>query len=577
MADEDLGFLGQLGSMLKESAELAGNFGRIQDGIRTINNSFGESRQRFLEFSTAVSDGVADFVRLGGSAAELSKTIAEVGQGARRNVVASQESLQEIFATSKFLNQEVSVLVEQFAVVGVEMSNIAEGVEDSIGYVQSLGLNSVQIMGDVLNKIDLMNRFNFQDGVVGFTKMAAQASMLRFDMQVTADFAEKVLNPEGAIQMAAAFQRLGVASGDLVDPFILMDKSINDPQGLQDSLIEMTKQFTYFDEKTGNFRINPGGVRLMKELAETAGMSFEQFSKTALAAADLDRRLGDISFDIRGSEEDKMLVANMAKMGEGGRYEVQFRDETGKLQTESLDKLTQAQFELVKQQAEERPKTIEDIARSQLSTSEQMARDVAALPMRLSYALVGQEGLQRAIEFARTQEGRAADAAFSPGVLPTGEELRREFQNFGDVVGDSIMDLLKGQGSVEEVLETMKKATAEQTISFDVAQRYQNFLNKYNEANTQREERLQLARIGEQSDNRFPQWEEYQRTTSATMSETITGNVNVDGNFQINVSAPSTLTEQQVFTIFNSPEVKDNIYKIVKTKTEAAIKELNKK
>ena len=577
MADEDLGFLGQLGSMLKESAELAGNFGRIQDGIRTINNSFGESRQRFLEFSTAVSDGVADFVRLGGSAAELSKTIAEVGQGARRNVVASQESLQEIFATSKFLNQEVSVLVEQFAVVGVEMSNIAEGVEDSIGYVQSLGLNSVQIMGDVLNKIDLMNRFNFQDGVVGFTKMAAQASMLRFDMQVTADFAEKVLNPEGAIQMAAAFQRLGVASGDLVDPFILMDKSINDPQGLQDSLIEMTKQFTYFDEKTGNFRINPGGVRLMKELAETAGMSFEQFSKKALAAADLDRRLGDISFDIRGSEEDKMLVANMAKMGEGGRYEVQFRDETGKLQTESLDKLTQAQFELVKQQAEERPKTIEDIARSQLSTSEQMARDVAALPMRLSYALVGQEGLQRAIEFARTQEGRAADAAFSPGVLPTGEELRREFQNFGDVVGDSIMDLLKGQGSVEEVLETMKKATAEQTISFDVAQRYQNFLNKYNEANTQREERLQLARIGEQSDNRFPQWEEYQRTTSATMSETITGNVNVDGNFQINVSAPSTLTEQQVFTIFNSPEVKDNIYKIVKTKTEAAIKELNKK
>jgi hypothetical protein len=94
-------------------------------------------------------------------------------------------------------------------------------------------------------------------------------------------FAEKVLNPEGAIQMAAAFQRLGVASGDLVDPFILMDKSINDPKGLQDSLIEMTKQFTYFDEKTGNFRINPGGVRLMKELAETAGMSFEQFSKTA--------------------------------------------------------------------------------------------------------------------------------------------------------------------------------------------------------------------------------------------------------------------------------------------------------
>lgn len=574
MADEDLGFLANLKSMLKESTELAGNFGRIQDGITSINRSFGESRQRFLEFSTAVSDGVADFVRLGGSAAELSKTIAEVGQGARRNVVASQETLQEIFATSKFLGQEVNVIVEQFGVVGVEAANIAEGVEKSILYVQSLGLNSVQIMGDVLTKIDMMNRFNFQDGVVGFTKMAAQASMLRFDMQVTADFAEKVLNPEGAIQMAAAFQRLGVATGDLVDPFVLMDKSINDPQGLQDSLIEMTKQFTYFDEETKNFRINPGGVRLMKELAETAGISFEQFSKTALAAADLDRRLGEISFDVRGSEEDKMLVANMAKMGEGGRYEVQFRDETGKLQTESLDKLSQAQFELIKKQAEERPKTMEDIARSQLSTSDIISRDIAALPMRLSYALAGQEGLQRAMEYGRTEETRIANAAFTPGVLPTGEELRKEFQNFGDVVGDSIMDLLKGKGSVEEVLATMKKATEEQTLSFDVAQRYQNFLNKYNEQNTKREETLSMARIGEQTDTRYQNWENYQRQTSTT--ETITGNVNVDGNFKIDVNAPTNLTEQQIFTIFNSPEVKDNIYKIVKVKAEAAIKELTK-
>ena len=575
MADEDLGFLGNLKSLIGESADLAGNIGRIQDGITTINRSFGESRARFLEFSTAVSDGVADFVRLGGSAEELSKTIAEVGEGARRNVVASQESLQEIFATSKFLTKDVNFLVEQFGSVGVELSNIGEGVEESVGYVQSLGLNAVQIMGDVVNKVDMMNRFNFQDGVVGFTKMAAQASMLRFDMQVTSDFAEKVLNPEGAIQMAAAFQRLGVASGDLVDPFMLMEKSINDPKGLQDSLIEMTKQFTYFDEETKNFKINPGGVRLMKELAETAGMSFEQFSKTALAASDLDRRLGEISFDIRGSEEDKMLVANMSKMGEGGRYEVQFRDETGKLQTESLDKLSQSQFELIKQQAADRPKSMEDIARSQLDTSDIMSRDIAALPMRLSYALAGQEGLQRAIEYARKEEGKIADAAFSPGALPTGEEFRKEFQNFGDVVGTSIMSLLKGEGSIEDVLSTMKTASEEQTISLDLAQRYQTFLAKYSENSAQRESLQSISRIGEQTDTRYQNWEQYQKQTSTT--ETITGNVNVDGNFTIDVKAPTNLSEQQIFNIFNSPEIKDNIYKIVKIKTEAAIKELSKK
>ena len=573
MADENLGFLGNLKELIGESADLVGNIGRIQDGITNINRSFGESRERFLEFSIAVSDSVSDFVRLGGRASDVSDTIAKIGEGARRNVVASQESLQEIFATSRFLGENVEYLVEQFGVIGVELSNIGEGVEESVGYVQSLGLNAVSVMGDVLNKVDMMNRFNFQDGVVGFTKMAAQASMLRFDMQSTANFADKVLNPEGAIQMAAAFQRLGVATGDLVDPFILMDKSINDPQGLQDSLIEMTKQFTYFDEKTGNFRINPGGVRLMKELADTAGISFEQFSKTALAAADLDRRLGEISFDVQGSEEDKMLVANMAKMGEGGRYEVQFRDERGKLQTESLDKLTQSQFELIRKQAAERPETMEDIARKQLATDELIARDIAALPMRLGYAIAGQEGLQRAIERGRMEEERISGAAFAPGVLPSAEEFRKQFQNVGDEVGQSIVSLLKGQTTFEDVTQTLKGAIENESVNLNMAERYQNFLSKYQELTNQRDNML-VTRIGQQEDTRYPQWEEYQRTTRSMGGETITGKVDVVGEFNIKVDAPNTLTEQQVFTIFNNPEVKANIYKIVETQTTAAIKKL---
>jgi hypothetical protein len=216
-------------------------------------------------------------------------------------------------------------------------------------------------MRDVTNNMEQMNRYQFEGGVQGLTKMAAQASMLRFDMGTTAKFAEDVMNPDGAIRMASAFQRLGVMAGDLVDPFVLMDKSINDPGGLQDSLIEMTKQFTYFDEKTNSFRINPGGVRLMKELATETGISFEQMSKTALAAADLDRRLSEIDFSIDASEEDKMLVANMAKMGEGGEYYVELQNERGTLEQKRLADLTQDEFQKLREIQESRPKTVEDI------------------------------------------------------------------------------------------------------------------------------------------------------------------------------------------------------------------------
>ena len=65
--------------------------------------------------------------------------------------------------------------------MGYEVSQIGVNIEESIGYVQSLGLNAKTITQDVVRNLDSMNRFNFNDGVQGLTKMAAQASMLRFE------------------------------------------------------------------------------------------------------------------------------------------------------------------------------------------------------------------------------------------------------------------------------------------------------------------------------------------------------------------------------------------------------------
>ena len=258
---------------LKESVNLLGNIGRIQDGIVAINSGFGESRQRVLEFNNVLADSAGGIKRLGGNITDVATTVTGIAEGARRNVVATTDVVTDIFAVAKFLGKETSGIVDSFAAAGIEMTHIGDTILESVQYVQSVGLNARLIMGTVVEQTDLLNRFNFDGGVQGFTRMAAQASMVRLDMSKTAAFADKVMNPQGALETAQAFQRLGVAAGTLIDPFALMDASINDPAGLQDSLIEMTKQFTQFNDETGRFEINPGGVRLMHELAEAAGMT----------------------------------------------------------------------------------------------------------------------------------------------------------------------------------------------------------------------------------------------------------------------------------------------------------------
>ena len=576
MADEDLRGTELLGKLIGESADLLGNIGRVQDGITDINKSFGETRTRYLEFSSAVSDSVADFVRLGGLASDVKTTIISIAEASRRNVVATQETLSEVFATSKFLGTTAKDITESFAIAGVEMSNIAEATEESVLYIQSIGLNAKSIMGDVAGRMELMNRFNFEGGVLGLSKMAAQASMLRFDMNDTASFAEKVLNPEGAIQMAAAFQRLGVASGDLVDPFILMDKSINDPQGLQNSIIEMTKQFTYFDEATGNFRINPGSVRLLKESAQESGISFENMTKTALAASDMDRRLSQISFGIQGSEEDKMLVANMAKMGKERKFEVEFVDDEGKQQTKALEELTQAQFEQIKKQQDLKPKTMEELARAQLDTDKLISADVAALPMRLGYALAGQTGLVRGIESIRDGFDNFAKEAYGgENTIPSTKEFRKAFESAGDTLKNAADNYLKGTGSMEDIQTALKKSIEEGTTELKLADRIQNVLASF-EGMKEGKERFEKLGVVTGQEGKMSSFDAYTKQQRESGQATVSGQVELMGDINITVDAPTNITDQQVFNIFNSPEVQTQIFKIVKTMTDTEIKKLQK-
>jgi hypothetical protein len=561
---------------LGESADILGNIGRIQDGISNINRSFGETRSRYLEFAEVVSDNVADFVRLGGEASDISVTIAGIAEGSRRNVVATGETVKEIFATATYLETTSAKLTENFAIIGVEMSDVAETTKESIDYIQSLGLNARTVMESVLTRMEDMNRFNFEGGVLGFTKMAAQASMLRFDMGETVKFADDVMNPDGAIKMAAAFQRLGVATGDLVNPLVLMDKSINDPGGLQDSIIEMTKQFTYFDEATGNFKINPGSIRLLKEIASETGLSFENMTKTAIAASDLDRRLSQISFGIQGSEEDKMLVANMAKMGDDRKFYVEFEDETGKKQTQFLENLSQAQFEQIKLQQANKPKTMEDLARAQLDTDKLIQRDIAALPMSLGYALAGQTGLVRGIETLRDGFKEFTKEAYGgENQIPTTKEFREAFQGVGDKLGDVANDFIMGKTSLEELKNELLNSVMNESINLNLGTRLNNIIENFNKV-TERGEKIQNV-LGTTPDNRYSSWEEYQKQQNQRGQTTISGQVAVGGTINIKVDSPSNLTEQQVFNIFNNPEVQTQMFKIIKGMSEGLIKPLEKK
>jgi hypothetical protein len=404
----------RLGDPLKEIPQKIFEITMAADGL---NKSFIGNRGRIQEMMKAVTEVGPEIVGLGGKFEDAGKTIAEVAAGSRRNVLASKEDIRELFATGKVIGQDVSKLVDGFAKVGIMFSDVSENVVNSISYVNSIGVNAKAVMGDVLANTDQLSRFNFEGGVRGLTKMAAQASMLRFDMKETFELADKVLDPDKAIEVASAFQRLGVSAGNLTDPFMLMNQSINDPSGLQDSLINVAKQFTYFDEEAKQFKINPQGILTLREMEAQTGVSAKAMREAALSAADFDKRLGDIkkTGKIGGfSEDDQKLITNLSRMGKEG-YEIKVKEGDKDVYRKLADVNEQQLKATLEAEKTKQGTTIEDVQRNQLNIQEGMLANLKEINEKILRGITGNDTALVNI------------AKLSTGARKTGKEVAKKF------------------------------------------------------------------------------------------------------------------------------------------------------
>jgi citrate lyase gamma subunit len=569
MAEKNIGgFLGAIEKLkagLKDEG-LVGAFDNLSQGIQNINNGFLESRTRVLEFSTALSDSVAGITRLGGDLTATQETISNIAVASRRNVVETSQTVQEIFATAKVLGQSADYLVQDFVEVGNSIENIGEITAESIQYIQSMGLNAKEIMGDVTRNMGYMNRFNFQDGVMGLTKMAAQASMLRFDMNQTAMLADKAMDPEGAIELASAFQRLGVTMGTLVDPFALMDASINDPGKLQDSVIDLAKTYAQFDKETQRFEINPYGIRMLREVEKQTGLSAENLKKTALAALELDTRLSDINFSIDATEEDKMMIANLAKKKDGDYVVRVFDEQKGEIDVK-LSELTSQQFSKLIEQQEQEPKTIEEIQRSQFRVSEKMANDTAAIKNYFLYGMAGQTGFRRVFEDLGTIYDDVSTSLNK--AVPSQQDIRTMFEGVGNSLRQIVIDAISTQdpAKIENALTELAKQKDDiPTKSVEIMK---SFLSQL--GTNMPKESLSAVGVG------------YKELTDAiksltkvsSQSQTINGDFNLDGTISVNVQTPG-VDPKQVQALFRDREFQNLLHQIIRERAAAEIKALNK-
>ena len=375
----------------------------LDAGASQLLKQFGLGQQMAQTLSATMADAVSSVRVLGGDIKDVIDTQRDASKELGRNVVLSAEVNKDLYATMKVTGEQIGPLVKGFKDAGYGAGQVAKEMKNVVDIAAQSGVNAQKVSSAVLQNMDSLSKYNFEGGVSGLAKMAAQAAMLRIDMKTTLGFAEKVFDPEGAIEMAAAMQRLGVSQSSLLDPLKLMDLAQNDPAELQNQMAEMGKQFTQLNEK-GQFEIMPGAKRQMRELEKSMGLPAGELAKMSLASAELENKMGKIRVpELPELDEDKQkMIANMAEMGAGGKYEVQVTDqETGQTITKAIDELNAKDVANLEKMANTAPKTMEDLAKEQLTTLESIAADIKSLADKTGLGLAGGKAMTGIQKYGR--------------------------------------------------------------------------------------------------------------------------------------------------------------------------------
>ena len=352
-----------------DTASIAGQITALDDAAVRVIKQFGVGREVVTDIKQSFADAYDSVALLGGEWSDITSIQETAARSLNRNLILTQDSYKDLLATSKATGIETSSLIPAFKNVGFSVYQVSGQMQKVVDEAHKIGVSVSAVATDVTSNLHLMNKYNFQNGVQGLAKMAAQAANMRITIGEIGTTMDKAFEPDSAIEMAAALQRLGVTQSDLLDPLRLMDLAQNDPTELMNQMSSMSKQFVRMKED-GSFEILPGAKRQMMEVEKAMGLGVGTLSKMALSSAELDKKMSSIRFpDV--PEEQKKFIANMAEMNkEGTGFVVRFTDEEGKAQEKLTTELDEKTIKYLMEREDKQPKTMEDISKSQLTQLE---------------------------------------------------------------------------------------------------------------------------------------------------------------------------------------------------------------
>jgi hypothetical protein len=375
--------------LLKNVANAAFNgletyFRQQTELLGVVNQKMGLTGQMSEDLREELTMTNPELLRLGIGFDDLARSAEALVSNSGRFISLNRESWKEAGLAASAYVGTLSDLVGMFPAfekIGIGAGDVSEEIEAVGKRSLSLGLQSQKTVQDLGTNLSKLNEYGFKGGVQGMAEMVRKSTEFRMNMQSVFSIADKVFNPEGAIEVAANLQAIGGAIGDFNDPLKLMYMATNDVEGLQDALIGVAGSLATYNDEQGRFEITGVNLRKAKALATELGVSYEELASGAIAAAERSSAATSLlSSGLDLDDEQKRFLTNISTMKDG-QMTIQLnsdrlREIFGQNEI-ALENLTDDQVRTLTQYQDEFKKLkTEDIVRKQATDVENIMRDV---------------------------------------------------------------------------------------------------------------------------------------------------------------------------------------------------------
>lgn len=321
----------KIAETISNRVKLGYNMGKIREEVISVDEAFGEvikTMGRGVELSEVIKESLAqgaiEILELGGDLKDAQTIQEELMSSTSKNLIATAGEIKDIFAVTDVLGTSFSTINSGLLDAGMSMKDVSMYGVTVLETSKKLGVNAQVVSTLVAQNMNLLNRYGFEKGIEGLSKMAAKASAMRVDMTTITGLADKLLNPEKSIEFSNTLNMLGITATNLTNPLASMNLAQNNVGALTDELGSALETFVEFNEETKSFEIPPFGREMFREFSEQTGMQIDQIEKLAISYKKTQRVIDETDFGaFKDLDPDiQQTIGNLAQIDKEGNYTI---------------------------------------------------------------------------------------------------------------------------------------------------------------------------------------------------------------------------------------------------------------